>query len=664
MKRFIYSTYTKFVALVLVICTVAFAANVVLDTIYTYTNEYQLYGFEESFEKSRYLEAALSDPSGAVDNAYAQYYHSEDKTGMSVEENLKTALEHIDSSKIKYFISLNGTVFTNCGAQSEDDITKDKYYALDVRYADGRQEYDTIYGYNYSPLQDMEEYNSEDEIIVAASVDEAFAEECETLWNRQEEYIRDAFIKAVILCIAALLVLIYLIAVCGKAYTGEHKKMWLDSIWTEVHLTNIILSGGLVIGAWFIVFEMYFYNQMPLYMVKAIVIFALCAGCLLIITSLLSIVRKIKCGMFLKSSIIRKIFIWTWSILVKVIESVRGAIVHIRSILKSAVNRKSTAILTGLLFVYTALIGLCGIFTLETGAGLMAGIALFIFATFLLIYRAKDIDSIREGANEIRNGNLTYKINDIKSEDLKALAEDINEIGMGLDESVAAKMKAERLKTELITNVSHDLKTPLTSIISYTELLSKVENLPEEAKDYIRIIEKKSQRLKNLTQDLFDISKVQSGNEVINSERLDIALLINQSLGEHDGEIKNSNLTFCVNVSKELFVLADGRKMSRVISNLINNALKYSMKNTRVFVSAYEEDAQVIIELKNVASYAMEFDADEIMGRFVRGDEARTTEGSGLGLAIAKSYTEASGGKFNVVVDGDLFKAIIKFNKA
>ena len=246
---------------------------------------------------------------------------------------------------------------------------------------------------------------------------------------------------------------------------------------------------------------------------------------------------------------------------------------------------------------------------------------------------------------------------------MKVLATNINDIAKGLDESVSAKVKAERMKTELITNVSHDLKTPLTSIISYTELLANVEGLPEEAKDYAQIIANKSDRLKTLTQDLFDISKVQSGNESVVLEKLDVALLINQSLGEHDNEIKQSELPFCVNAPKELYISADGRKMSRVISNLISNILKYTMKNTRVFISAYEENGEVVMEFKNIASYPMDFNAEEIVGRFVRGDESRTQEGNGLGLAIAKSYTEICNGKFEIVLDGDMFKAILKFRK-
>ncbi|MBP3361612.1 MAG: HAMP domain-containing histidine kinase [Clostridia bacterium] len=280
-----------------------------------------------------------------------------------------------------------------------------------------------------------------------------------------------------------------------------------------------------------------------------------------------------------------------------------------------------------------------------------------------MAYRAKDIDEINKGAEEIRKGNLQYKIGELKSGDIKKIAENINEIGDGLEKSVSEKLRAERLKTELITNVSHDLKTPLTSIISYTELLSNMEELPEEAKDYIWIIAKKSERLKNLTQDLFEVSKVQSGNEILVFEKLDAATLINQALGEHDNEIKKSELVFRVKTAKDLFISADGRKMSRVLGNLIDNALKYAMKNTRVFISAYEKDNEVIMEIKNTSEYPMDFDAEEITGRFVRGDKSRTDGGSGLGLAIAKSYTEACGGRFDIVIDGDLFKAVIRFDK-
>ena len=301
--------------------------------------------------------------------------------------------------------------------------------------------------------------------------------------------------------------------------------------------------------------------------------------------------------------------------------------------------------------------------TPESPLFLVFALLIFAAAVYAIVKRARDVDDIRKGTKEIRSGKLSHKIAEPYSADLKDLAADINHIAQGLDESVAAKLKAERMKTELITNVSHDLKTPLTSMISYTELLSQVDGLPEEAQDYIKIIASKSDRLKKLTQDLFDISKVQSGSENIVMERLDAALLIEQSLAEHESEIKASSLNFIVNTEKELFFMADGKKMSRAIGNLIENVLKYSLSGTRVFISAKGQNERVVMEFKNIASYLMDFDPEEIVGRFVRGDESRSTEGSGLGLAIAKSYVEVCGGSFALTVDGDLFKVSISFDK-
>lgn len=384
-------------------------------------------------------------------------------------------------------------------------------------------------------------------------------------------------------------------------------------------------------------------------------------GSAILLTSMLSIVRKIKCGIFIKTSIICRTVKWAWRIFVNVIKWIFAEMKACKSTISGAVSKKTGIIFTVMLLTYTAIIGLFGVLLPESAIFLLFAIIIFGLAAFVLAYRARDIDEIKKGADEIRSGNLHYKIPELKSEDMKELANNINDIADGLEKSVSAKLKAERLKTDLITNVSHDLKTPLTSIINYTELLSGIEGLPQEAKDYIAIIAKKSERLKNLTRDLFEVSKVQSGNEHFIFEKLDTALLINQSLGEHDSEIRESGLTFCVKTDKELHIMADGGKMSRVLGNLIDNALKYAMKNTRVFISAYRKDNEVMIELKNTSAYPMDFDAEEITGRFVRGDKSRTDSGNGLGLAIAKSYTEACGGKFDIVIDGDLFKVIIRF---
>ncbi len=286
----------------------------------------------------------------------------------------------------------------------------------------------------------------------------------------------------------------------------------------------------------------------------------------------------------------------------------------------------------------------------------LIAIIILVAAAVYLKKRAEAFMLIKKGVAEIKNGDLSYRIENIPEGVFYQLAEDINSIGEGMEASLEDKLKAERMKSELITNVSHDLKTPLTSIISYTKILSDMELTPDEANDYVRIIAKKSERLKNLTADLFDYSKVQSGNADIVREKIDFALLVRQSLAEGEEAIKESGLQFVTDMPESAYVEGDGKKLSRVLENLIGNAIKYSMCGTRVYITLRGKE----LEIKNIANYEMTFDENEITERFVRGDEARTSEGSGLGLAIAKSYVEAMGGKFFVKRDGDLFKAVIR----
>ena len=588
--------------------------------------------------------------------------------GETIEQNIKKKLDDLYcADKINYYVKWNDTVFTNCGASSEQELMTAEFYRLATRDEKGNNEIVSSQNryYSYPLLDELSLYDKTTSIVVCTSIKEEYANECKVIWDRQSTIINETFTSTIIYVIFALILFIYLLCVCGKNKDGEHKSMWLDNIWTEVHL---VAMGGIGFGAvvlCVILLDEFYTGHFPLNMMNMVVGISAAITSAVVITSLLSIIRNIKCKRFVESSIIVRVIRWCFKIFVKVLVWLRNGFVGYRNLLFKTLSKKTGVILISMLFAYTALIGLFGIFTLEAGNlfWIFVGIALFGFASFFIAHRSKDIDEIKKGVSEVRNGNVAYKIPELKSEDMKALATNINDIAKGLDESVSAKVKAERMKTELITNVSHDLKTPLTSIISYTELLANVEGLPEEAKDYAQIIANKSDRLKTLTQDLFDISKVQSGNESVVLEKLDVSLLINQSLGEHDNEIKKSELPFCVNAPKELYISADGRKMSRVISNLISNILKYTMKNTRVFISAYEENGEVIMEFKNIASYPMDFNAEEIVGRFVRGDESRTQEGNGLGLAIAKSYTEICNGKFEIVLDGDMFKAILKFRK-
>lgn len=238
--------------------------------------------------------------------------------------------------------------------------------------------------------------------------------------------------------------------------------------------------------------------------------------------------------------------------------------------------------------------------------------------------------------------------------------EDINK---GFNESLGEQMKAERMKIALVTNVSHDLKTPLTSIISYVDLLSKEEDLSETVRDYVNVLSEKSNRLKNIVSDLFDLAKSTSGDIPLDMESLDIKKLIEQTLGDMEDEIEKSNLQIKTKLPENsLNIYSDGKKLYRVFQNVIDNALKYALPGTRVYVELEEIDGKAVAKIKNTAGYEMEFTAEEILQRFSRGDKSRTTEGSGLGLSIAESFTNVCGGKFKVEIDGDLFKVQISFN--
>ena len=240
----------------------------------------------------------------------------------------------------------------------------------------------------------------------------------------------------------------------------------------------------------------------------------------------------------------------------------------------------------------------------------------------------------------------------------------LNDINNKFSQIMNERLKTERLKTDLITNVSHDLKTPLTSIISYVDLLKAMETDNAAAAAYIDIIKQKSTRLKILIDDLFEASKLSSGQMTLEIRRSDVVSLLEQTLGELDNTIEQSGIKFVVNTCQApLYIDMDGQKMWRVFDNLINNIIKYSPKDSRAFIDMTEDESEVCIVFKNVANYTMDFEADDLFERFKRGDKARTTEGSGLGLSIAKSIIELHGGKMQIVTDGDLFKIIIRLNK-
>lgn len=282
---------------------------------------------------------------------------------------------------------------------------------------------------------------------------------------------------------------------------------------------------------------------------------------------------------------------------------------------------------------------------------------------YLLIKKLAYLSDIIEGAENIKNGNLSYKIEVKDNDNFTTLAQNINNIGEGLENSIDKQLRSERMKSELITNVSHDLKTPLTSIINYIDLIKDEKNIqPEYINDYVNVLDSKSKRLKSLIEDLFEASKASSGNIELNIERIEFDQLIRQAIGEVEERLLQSNLDIKLNIPKEkIHINADGKRLYRVLENLLSNIAKYSLSNTRVYIDVTTEDQKVKLVMKNISSYELNFDAEDIVERFKRGDESRNTEGSGLGLAIAKDLVIIQGGNFDIDIDGDLFKVTVEF---
>ena len=297
-----------------------------------------------------------------------------------------------------------------------------------------------------------------------------------------------------------------------------------------------------------------------------------------------------------------------------------------------------------------------------------AFVVLWILSAFLVsavvMYIALCMKHLQKGGRKLAEGDLSYKI-ETKGLflDFAEHAENLNKIGGGMAAAVEERIKSERFKAELITNVSHDIKTPLTSIINYVDLLHKKEIEDSEIREYIDVLERQSKRLKKLTEDIVDASKASTGNVKMEIAPCKIGLLMSQTIGEYRSKAEDTDLELVIKMpEEELEILADGRRLWRVFDNLLNNVCKYGQPGTRVYISLEEVDGKAVITYRNISKYELDISEKDLMERFVRGDRSRHTEGSGLGLSIARNLVELQGGSFDMSIDGDLFKVRIIFD--
>lgn len=369
----------------------------------------------------------------------------------------------------------------------------------------------------------------------------------------------------------------------------------------------------------------------------------------------LSLVRRIKAKTLWKNSILRMSFQW-----------IKVCVDFLKEFWR---NRKVTLKVAVLFGVFVLIQWSAILFYTDYGYISAFSVLLMLFsqaaAIYILIKEAIGKEKIKEGIRQIASGNVDYQIplKRMRGDSLD-MAERVNNIGNGLQNAVEKSIRSERLKTDLITNVSHDIKTPLTSIINYVDLLRR-ENLEDpKIQGYLDILEAKSQRLKTLTEDVVEASKVSSGNITLVYMDVNLVEMLNQTIGEFSERMEDRNLRLIAVLPEEPAIIhVDGQRMWRILENIFNNAVKYAMPGTRVYADMKIIGEKVMFSLKNVSEQPLNFSSDELTERFIRGDVSRNTEGSGLGLSIAKSLTEIQGGTFELYLDGDLFKVTIQFSK-
>ena len=620
-------------------------------------------------------EDKYSSNAGAMGSYYYDYnegiyyydsQHNINMTEKELAENLKSESKKIlkEMRGIEYFIKNNttGEIVTNTNYKTLNSFKKNAsgYYQAKfennnlVNRKIGNTEYKPISGYFYyaenqaiDVNDDIDAYISISKKLIDSNPFEYGYSYYQQIVNKYEKCLELGIPMGLL---SLIFFVVYMIMNFKLPKTKREFWNYYNKIPLEVIVTLLSIDIALIVT---IAEEPNaFVNQFCI-----IPIFILLFYFILIIKQLSNFERKRD---FFKTSWCVKVIIW-------LLKKMKSGIKEMRNAIKQNKDFDLTKKI-----VTVAILCVVAEFIVLTMSGawieFFVLIILFGIQLWFLIYFVNKLgylNEIMKGVHRIKEGEINYKIEEKNDIYFSSLANDINNISQGLENSIEQRIKSERMKSELITNVSHDLKTPLTSIINYVELIKKEENIqPEYLKDYVQVLDKKSKRLKILIEDLFEASKASTGNIELELVRLDLKQLLQQSIGELEDKLEEANLSLRVNLTEEdTYVLADGRRLYRVFENLLCNISKYSLKNTRVYIDVTKEDGKIITTMKNISSYELNFDPDEIMERFKRADESRNTEGSGLGLAIARDLVSLQGGKMSIEIDGDLFKVKVVMNE-
>lgn len=496
---------------------------------------------------------------------------------------------------------------------------------------------------------------------VPAQVDESIQDEFFELWRDYGENranFQPNLIRAGALALACLGCFLYLLWTAGHKQGEEGIVLtWQERIFFDLYLPAmaLVFVGLFLLGLNCVDFLIYSisYQSVSDELVPLVrdwilaLLLALMAGTVTL--TVRTLVVRLKGRALARSTLLCRVLMWLARVLGEFFRSL-------------PVTWRAVGVFGGYMVVSGYLLLAARYSALALGAWGLLNLAALVYLGWWTV----NLSRLRQGTKAIAAGDLEYRVETRRMpRDLKIQGEDLNNISLGLAGAVEEKMKSERFKAELITNVSHDLKTPLTSIINYVNLLKTTDQPDPTAQQYIEVLDRKSQRLKKLTEDLVEASKASTGVLSVNREKIGMAQLLDQAMGEWEERLRERQLTVITNLPEgETWVYADGRHLWRVLDNLLSNCAKYAMEGTRVYIDLTRGKGQVCLSVKNISREALNVPAERLMERFVRGEESRTTEGSGLGLSIARSLTELQGGQFELAVDGDLFKASVTLPQA
>lgn len=556
-------------------------------------------------------------------------YYSDKNIYYEVTDIRKDKITETNYSGQEYMVSVDYPVFEYIDKSKFDSVSNEVIY-----YGEEEQ----VYNIKIYVAKNM---NKNDLFSVTLKIIE---------WGFKFEYI--VVLLMIISLLSAVFLICYLFCSAGHRYGGIISRNFLDRIPFDICTAFVVVAASLSL---FTIGELSDYSA-----VFIIAVFLIgTADYFIALFYLLSFATRIKTKTLIQNNVIYYVL----SFLGKYLKAFFNWIRYIFSNLNLVY--KTIAILAGLIIIEFITVVICfnAFYYFEPDLFIFGLIIVNIIFILICLYFSIIMQRIKLGGEKIAGGELDHKIDTAYMiGDFKSFSDSLNNINDGLQNAVNEKMRSERFKTELITNVSHDIKTPLTSIVNYVDLIKKENCDNETINEYIEVLDRHSSRLKKLVEDLVEASKASTGNLSVNLMPCDVGVLLNQTVGEFEDRLSKSGISPIINVpDKSVKIMADGRHLWRVFDNLMNNVCKYALSGTRVYLDVETKESLAIITFRNISRYSLNISADELMERFVRGDSSRNTEGSGLGLSIAKSLVELQNGCMELGIDGDLFKITLTF---